>query len=198
MICLATVAACGLNKASVRTMKSVWRGDKEPKLLLFKCTSSLSCYFIFHSRLDSCLKMLVKVKADQGWKCLSEEALLSPEPCHLRIHPPCENSYIDRQVEYRSLITIRGANGWTCLSELQWRHTQQHIFLNFAWPQRKLYTYVVFQKYFILISIQVQGNKITRIYLTGHGNETVKVLFCWATLFLDKDMQVITGGGLQK
>lgn len=53
--------------------------------------------------------MLVKVKADQGWKCLSEEALLSPEPCHLRTHPPCENSYIDRQVEYRSLITIRGA-----------------------------------------------------------------------------------------
>lgn len=46
---------------------------------------------------------------DQGWKCLSEEALLSPEPCHLRTHPPCENSYIDRQVEYRSLITIRGA-----------------------------------------------------------------------------------------
>lgn len=44
--------------------------------------------------------------------------------------------------------------------------------------QRKLSTHVVFQKYFILILIQVQGNKRTRIYLTGHGNETVKVLFC--------------------
>lgn len=75
---------------------------------------------------------------------------------------------------------------------------QQHILLNVAWHQRKGYTCVVFQKYFILILIQVQGNKRTRIYLTGHGNGTVKVLFCWATLFLDKDMQVNTGGGLQK
>lgn len=31
--------------------------------------------------------------------------------------------------------------------------------------------------FFYLILIQVQGNKRTRIYLTGHGNETVKVYF---------------------
>lgn len=31
--------------------------------------------------------------------------------------------------------------------------------------------------FFYSILIQVQGNKRTRIYLTGHGNETVKVYF---------------------
>lgn len=66
--------------------------------------------------------------------------------------------------------------------------------IGFALLRCKLYTHVIFQKYFILILTQVQGNKRARIYLTGHGNETVKVLFCWSTLFLDKDMQVNTGG----
>lgn len=129
--------------------------------------------------LDFCLKMLPETDQGRKWVPISSAA------------------------ESGAFSLTRS---WGCTSAV-WKtatRVEQHgdIF-DFAsgfalWTQCKLYTWVIFQKYFILILIQVQGNKRTRIYLTGHGNETVKVSFCWSTFFLDKDMQVNTGGGLQK
>lgn len=80
-------------------METVRRGDKSAysayvHIMLMNCCFTFRCHL---GALDSCLKTLVK--ADQGRKCLREEALVNPEPFHrrtlrrLRTAPPADEFY---------------------------------------------------------------------------------------------------------